>query len=58
MSSWLAGKLAKKYKKPFIVTQHNTFIDYKSVLNTLENMNDKVIGKSVLKISRPHTHSQ
>ena len=49
MSSWLAGKLAKKYKKPFIVTQHNTFIDYKSVLNTLENMNDNVIGKSVLK---------
>ena len=49
MSSYLAGKLAKKYKKPFIVTQHNTFIDYKSWLNTLEHLNDVTIGKSVLK---------
>jgi len=49
MSSYLAGKLAKKYKKPFIVTQHNTFIDYKSWLNTLEHLNDITIGKSVLK---------
>ena len=29
MSSYLAGKLAKKFKKPFIVTQHNTWIDYR-----------------------------
>ena len=49
MPSYLAGKLAKKYKKPFIVTQHNTFIDYKSWLNTLEYLNDLFIGKSVLK---------
>ena len=49
MSSYLAGKIAKKYKKPFIVTQHNTFIDYKSWLNTLEYLNDITIGKSVLK---------
>ncbi len=49
MSSYLAGKIAKKYKKPFIVTQHNTFIDYKSLLNTLEHLNDLTIGKSVLK---------
>ncbi|PVX24769.1 MAG: hypothetical protein CW691_06660 [Candidatus Bathyarchaeum sp.] len=49
MSSYLAGKLAKKYKKPFIVTQHNTFIDYKSALNALENLNDLTIGKAVLK---------
>jgi len=49
MSSYLAGKIAKKYKKPFIVTQHNTFIDYKSWLNTLEHLNDLTIGKSVLK---------
>jgi teichuronic acid biosynthesis glycosyltransferase TuaC len=49
MSSYLAGKLAKKYDKPFIVTQHNTFIDYKSWLNTLEHLNDIIIGKSVLK---------
>jgi len=49
MSSYLAGKIAKKYKKPFIVTQHNTFIDYKSWLNTLEHLNDEIIGKAVLK---------
>ena len=49
MSSCLAGKLAKKYKKPFIVTQHNTWIDYKSGLNVLENVNDELIGKTVLK---------
>ena len=49
MSSYLAGIVAKKYKKPFIVTQHNTFIDYQSILNMLEHLNDFTIGKSVLK---------
>jgi glycosyltransferase involved in cell wall biosynthesis len=49
MSSYLAGKIAKKYNKPFIVTQHNTFIDYKSWLNILEHLNDLTIGKSILK---------
>jgi glycosyltransferase involved in cell wall biosynthesis len=49
ISSCLAGKLAKKYHKPFIVTQHNTWIDYKSGLNMLENLNDELIGKTVLK---------
>ncbi|MBT8171554.1 glycosyltransferase family 4 protein, partial [Candidatus Bathyarchaeota archaeon] len=51
MSSYLAGKLAKKYNKPFIVTQHNTWIDYKSWFNVLENLNDWIIGKSVLKLA-------
>jgi glycosyltransferase involved in cell wall biosynthesis len=49
LSSCLAGMLAKKYNKPFIVTQHNTYIDYKSWLNVVENVNDILIGKSVLK---------
>jgi len=49
MSSYIAGKVAKKYKKPFIVTQHNTFIDYQSLLNIIEQLNDFIIGKSVLK---------
>jgi teichuronic acid biosynthesis glycosyltransferase TuaC len=31
------------------VTQHNTFIDYKSFLNIVEQLNDMVIGKSVLR---------
>jgi len=49
MSSYMAGMVAKKYKKPFIVTQHNTFIDYQSFLNVIEQLNDFIIGKSVLK---------
>jgi glycosyltransferase involved in cell wall biosynthesis len=49
MSSYMAGMVAKKYKKPFIVTQHNTFIDYQSLLNMAEHLNDLTIGKSVLK---------
>jgi len=49
MSSYMAGMVAKKYKKPFIVTQHNTFIDYQSLLNIIEQLNDLIIGKSVLK---------
>jgi glycosyltransferase involved in cell wall biosynthesis len=49
MSSYLAGKFAKKYRKPFIVTQHNTWIDYRSWHNIIENLNDMTIGKSVLK---------
>ena len=49
MSSYLAGMIAKKLNKPFIVTQHNTFIDYRSFLTTIEQLNDQIIGKSVLK---------
>jgi len=49
MSSYLAGKVAKKYKKPFILTQHNTFIDYQSWLNMVEHLNDLTIGKAVLR---------
>jgi glycosyltransferase involved in cell wall biosynthesis len=49
LSSFLAGIVAKQCKKPFIVTQHNTYIDYKSVLNLFENLNDFTVGKSVLK---------
>jgi glycosyltransferase involved in cell wall biosynthesis len=49
MPSYLAGMVAKKYKKPFILTQHNTFIDYRSWLNILEHLNDLTIGKAVLK---------
>ncbi|MBN1785137.1 MAG: glycosyltransferase family 4 protein [Candidatus Bathyarchaeota archaeon] len=49
MASYLAGRVAKKLKKPFIVTQHNTFIDYRSFLNIVEELNDQIIGKSILK---------
>jgi glycosyltransferase involved in cell wall biosynthesis len=48
-SSLLACKVAKQFKKPFIVTQHNTFIDYDSWLNLAESLNDWTIGATVLK---------
>ncbi len=49
MSSYLACKVAEKYKKPFILTQHNTFIDYQSWLNMVEHVNDWTVGRLVLK---------
>lgn len=49
MASCMAGMVAKQHKKPFIVTQHNTFIDYQSILNVAEQLNDQIIGKQVLK---------
>ena len=48
-SSLLACKVAKQFRKPFIVTQHNTFIDYDNWLNLAENLNDRTIGATVLK---------
>lgn len=49
MSSYIACKVAEKYKKPFILTQHNTFIDYQSWLNIVEHLNDWTVGRVVLK---------
>ena len=49
MSSYIACKIAKKYKKPLILTQHNTFIDFRSWLNIVEQLNDWVVGSMVLK---------
>jgi glycosyltransferase involved in cell wall biosynthesis len=49
LSSYLAAKIAKRHNKPFILTQHNTFINYQSWLNMLEYLNDLAIGKTVLK---------
>jgi glycosyltransferase involved in cell wall biosynthesis len=49
MSSYIACKVAQKYKKPFILTQHNTFIDYQSWLNIVEHVNDWTVGRVVLK---------
>jgi len=49
MSSYIASKVAEKYKKPFILTQHNTFIDYQSWLNIVEHANDWTVGRVVLK---------
>ena len=49
LSSLAAAKLAKRYQKPFVLTQHNTFIDYKGIWNTVERLNDLCVGKQVLK---------
>jgi glycosyltransferase involved in cell wall biosynthesis len=50
LSSLIAAKLAKKHKKPFVLTQHNTFIQYQgNVWNTVERLNDLTVGKQILK---------
>jgi glycosyltransferase involved in cell wall biosynthesis len=49
LSSLAAAKLAKRYNKPFILTQHNTFIEYNGIWDTVENLNDLAIGKQTIK---------
>jgi glycosyltransferase involved in cell wall biosynthesis len=49
LSSLLAGKIAKRYGKPLLLTQHNTFIEYNNVFDEIERLNDLVIGKQVIK---------
>jgi D-inositol-3-phosphate glycosyltransferase len=49
MPSVLAAHIASHYNKPFILTQHNTLIVYKSiVLRRMQYMADKLLGKSTL----------
>jgi glycosyltransferase involved in cell wall biosynthesis len=49
LSSFAVAKLAKRYKKPFVLTQHNTYIQYKGIWNIVENVNDLAVGKQTLK---------
>ena len=49
LTSLIAAKLAKRYSKPFVLTQHNTFIEYDSIFDNIERLNDLVIGKETLK---------
>ncbi|MCW4010248.1 MAG: glycosyltransferase family 4 protein [Candidatus Bathyarchaeota archaeon] len=49
LSSLAAAKLAKRYGKPFVLTQHNTFIEYNSIWDNVEKINDCAIGKQNLK---------
>ncbi|MEM3666719.1 MAG: glycosyltransferase family 4 protein [Candidatus Bathyarchaeia archaeon] len=51
LSSYLAVKLAKKYSKPVVLTQHNTFIKYGGFLDFAEKLNDLLIGRRVLQES-------
>jgi glycosyltransferase involved in cell wall biosynthesis len=49
LTSLLAAKLAKRYSKPFVLTQHNTFIEYDSIFDSVEELNDITVGKQTLK---------
>jgi glycosyltransferase involved in cell wall biosynthesis len=49
LTSLIAGKLAKRYSKPFVLTQHNTFIQYDNMFDNIERLNDLLIGKETLK---------
>ena len=51
LSSLIAARLAKKYSKPLVLTQHNTFIQYNSIWNTFERLNDLTVGKQILKLA-------
>jgi glycosyltransferase involved in cell wall biosynthesis len=49
VTSLIAAKLAKRYSKPFVLTQHNTFIQYGSMFDNVERLNDLVVGRETLK---------
>ena len=49
LSSLIAAKIAKKYGKPLVLTQHNTFIEYNNFWDNAEKLNDLAIGKQALK---------
>jgi glycosyltransferase involved in cell wall biosynthesis len=49
LTSLIAAKLAKFYSKPFVLTQHNTFIEYNNIFDHVERLNDLAIGKQNLK---------
>ena len=48
LPSFLAAKIAKRYSKPLVLTQHNTFIEYNNIFDTVEKLNDLAVGKQVL----------
>jgi glycosyltransferase involved in cell wall biosynthesis len=49
LSSLAAAKLSKQYRKPFVLTQHNTFIEYNGIWDYVEKVNDLAVGKQTLK---------
>jgi glycosyltransferase involved in cell wall biosynthesis len=51
LSSLIAAQLAKKYDKPFVLTQHNTFIQYDGMWKYIEEVNDLFVGKKNLQIA-------
>ena len=51
LTSLLAGRLAKFYGKPFVLTQHNTYIEYNNIFNHIETLNDLAVGKQNLNLA-------
>jgi glycosyltransferase involved in cell wall biosynthesis len=49
LTSLVAAKLAKWYSKPFVLTQHNTFIEYDNLFDNVERLNDLAVGTQTLK---------
>lgn len=49
LSSLFAAKIAKRYSKPLVLTQHNTFIEYENFWDSVERLNDITIGKQVIR---------
>jgi len=50
ISSYLAGRVATKYKEKFVASIHNSFIDYKfKLFNIFEKLNDRFISSYTLK---------
>ncbi len=49
LTSLAAGKIAKMYGKPFVLTQHNTFIEYNNMFDEVERLNDLTVGKQNLR---------
>jgi glycosyltransferase involved in cell wall biosynthesis len=49
ITSLVAAKLAKRYHKPFFLTQHNTFIEYDNMFDNVERVNDLLVGKETLR---------
>ncbi len=48
LTSLTAAKLSKVYNKPFVLTQHNTFIEYNNIFDQVELLNDLSVGKQNL----------
>ena len=48
LTSLIAGKLAKQYGRPLVLTQHNTYIEYNSIFDQVETANDLSVGKQNL----------
>ncbi len=48
ITSWRASRAAKRLGVPFIVVQHNPFVEYPMPLETIEHAVDATLGRSVL----------